>query len=241
MSQYPSPYSPPPQAYASNYAYFNAPDPRGPARRASVMMIVLGSLLLVLGLCVVGVGQMMRSTPLPAELASQVQQIESQTGVTLAGIMAVAGVVMVVFSLLMIALGIWVRGGGLVAAVLSIIATSVALLMLSFVVLFGTIGALQRGNPQAFVQIFIWGIAWVLFLVQLILLISAARASGRVAVSQQQLHAQYWQYQQNMQAYGGGGGYHAPMAPPPAPPNMPATPASQPPSRGDDHGPTTTG
>ena len=73
--------------------------------------------------------------------------------------------------------------------------------------------AISRKIKFARIVIYVASIALLLLVV---FLVGALRALPRMGMSQQQLQAQYWQYQQNMQAYGG---YHAPMTPPPPPPS----------------------
>jgi hypothetical protein len=58
-----------------------------------------------------------------------------------------------------------------------------------------------------------WIVPLGVLVLQLVWLISALRAGSQLAMAQQQYQAQYWQYQQNMQAYGG---YVPPQTPPPS-------------------------
>jgi hypothetical protein len=204
MSQYPSPYSPPP--YMQNPGYY-APypiDPLRPAKRAGLLMIILGSVTVLLSMCMAGVGQMLKSTAVPPELAAQIQQLESK-GITVGEYFAVIGGIFLIFAITEIVLGVLVRMGKTVAIVLSMIGTSVVVVLLALVILFAIVNGMGQAGPQMIVGSIVWFVPLALLGLQLAWLIGAIRASSRVAMAQQQYQAQYWQYQQNMQAYGGYG------------------------------------
>jgi hypothetical protein len=215
MSQYPSPYSPPP--YPQNAGYYNPYgfDPRGPAKRAGLLMIIVGAIATLFALCMVGVTQILRTTTLPPELAAQMHQMESN-GVTAAAIFMTMGVAFFIFAVLEIVLGLFVRTGNTVAIGLSLIGTAVVLVIFAVFVLVGTANALMHA-PQAVAGLMIWLVPLALLVLQLIWLITAIRAAPRMAMAQQQYQAQLWQYQQNIQAYGGYGQALSPPPPPPKP------------------------
>ncbi len=256
MSQYPSPYSPPP-SYLSQFGYYAPPqlDLLAPAKRAGLLMMILGGLGVAIGLCMAGAGRIMQSTTMPPEVQSQIQQLETQSGVSFFTVVAISGGILLLFAITMIVLGVFVRQGKMMAIILSIIATSILTLLLGIAVLGGLISAAQQG-PQVIIGVCFWGVPLSLSILQLFWLISAARSSPRAAALQQQYQSQYWQYQQNMHAYQNSG-YGYPGQPPAAgaPPQLPPSPMYPPsamtppppppdstaPASGDSHGPPTQG
>lgn len=124
-----------------------------------------------------------------------------------------------------IVLAAFVRRGGLPSIIISVVLI-VVMLIGSILPLFDPTGV---APGLCFTALVIVALGTLLAM-----LIAAARASGRVTAARQQYQAQYWQYQQNMQAYGTGYGYgqpqpgmyppgYQPAAPPPPPPPTGAT------------------
>ncbi|HSV14434.1 MAG TPA: hypothetical protein VLI90_09250 [Tepidisphaeraceae bacterium] len=216
MSQYPSPYSPPPQ-YPGGY-YPAPPDPLAPAKRASLMMFILGPLVILAGTCLSLFASALNQVTLQPDQQQAIDQVEKTTGVPAHTLFMAAGVVMFVVGLLIVVLGLFVRRGGMGATITSCIVTALILLWLGMNLLGA---ALHPMGASAGLGICFGVGIFILFGGLLALLVAAARAARGVAAGQQQLQAQYWQYQQNMQSYGG---YHAPMTPPPPPP--PSAPPS---------------
>jgi hypothetical protein len=130
------------------------------------------------------------------------------------------GVVFLIFAVLQIVFGFLVRTGKTFPIIFSLTGTLIVMLLFGFSVLTGSINALTHASPQMLAGLIIWLIPLALLVLQLIWLIAALRARSQVALAQQQYQAQYWQYQQNMQAYGG----YAPPPPLPAPPPAPPKP-----------------
>jgi hypothetical protein len=218
MSQYPSPYSPPP--YPQNAGYYNpyAFDPLRPAKRAGILMIIVGAIAILFATCMVGVGQMIRTVELPPELAAQLQQWESK-GVSPEAVFTAMGVAFLLFAVTQILLGLFVRRGKTFAIVFSLTGTSLVVVLLGLFVLSGAVNVLTHASPQMLVGLMVWIVPLGLLVLQLIWLIAALRGRRQVAFAQQQYQAQYWQYQQNMQGYSGYG--QAPPPPPPLPQNPP--------------------
>jgi hypothetical protein len=217
MSQYPSPYSPPP--YQQNPGYF-APhlyslDPLRAAKRAGLLMILVGAVAVLFSLCMVGVGQMIRTTPLPPELTAKMQEMEAN-GISPTGTFLAMGAAFFIFACAEIILGIIVRSGKQAAIVLSLIGTAIVLALFGFLLLGVALSALSHMAPQAIAGLMIWLVPFGLMILQLIWLLAAKRARPNVVLAQQQYQAQYWQYQQNMQAYG----YGQQLPPPPKPPEQ---------------------
>lgn len=245
MSQYPSPYSPQQPVYGG----YPAPQPPrspeqllAPARRAGTLMIVLGVLFVIFGLCMAGVSWMIEqpefvSSPQYAEMQQQFVQLEAQSGVTVQTLLLIAGIVPLVLGALLGGLGFFVRGGGLVPIILAI-ALSVGLeLFFGLVILVGLIQGLT-GSGGALAGTCMYVPPFGLLLLLLFWLIQAAWGVSKVALARQQYQAQVWQYQQYQQAYlqqsqqqsppAQGMGYHYPPATRDSP-SAPSTSAAPPP------------
>jgi hypothetical protein len=228
MSQYPSPYSPPP--YAQQPGYYPVPsDPLAPAKRASVIMFVLGPLTALMGGCMAALSVAIGSVPLQPEQRQMLQQFEAKTGIPAHTMFMVAGLIIFIPGILLFLLGFFVRRGRLGPIIAAIILTALILVWFAL----NLIPAALHPTPEMALGICSGVFAFVAFGGQLALLTAAAKAAPHVAAAQRQLQAQYWQYQQNMQAYQNSG-YNAPMTPPPPPPAS----APQPPSDDQNQNPT---
>jgi hypothetical protein len=225
---YPSPYAPP-QA-AAYYAQPPAETLLAPARRAGILMIVLGALMFLFAACVAVIGALIPNMRTQPEIQDAIAKLEAQLGgqVSVQTLFVVMGVVLTVISVLYIVAGAFARRGGMGAAVTSLVLASLVLLYL----VFNGVGSLLMpgGAGAACFSLLIAGIHVLL----VVWLIQAIRASTRVKLlqmQQAQYAAQYWQYQQaQAQAQEATGGYgygapqqqvqqHAPSIPaPPAPP-----------------------
>lgn len=240
MSQYPPPYSPQQPIYGGYPAPQPPPSPEqllGPARRAGVLMVVLGVLFVLFGLCMAGLSWMIEqpeftSSPQYAEMQCRFQQLEAQSGVTVQTLLLIAGIVPLVLGALLGGLGFFVRGGGLVPVILAIALTVGLELFFGLVILVGLIQGLT-GNAGALAGTCIYVPPFGLLLLLLFWLIQAAWGVSKVALARQQYQAQLWQHQQYQQAYlqqsqqqqgsAQGLGYH--FQPPPPAPSRPTSPA----------------
>ncbi len=205
MSQYPSPYLPP-----NVMPQYGAPPPDllKPGRRASVLMFVLGGLLTAV--CLLDTVSTL-ATP-TSEFAKQMQEMpgaSQQLKFTAGQLKAVAiGMesLCILVGLSFAALGMGVRRGGKVSTIAAIVLTVVALAVLGIMLLAGVVFSLQ--NPLGVGMVCVLLIPTAILIWLGIWLIPAARALSGMSLAQQQYQAQYWQYQQNMQAY------HQQQAPP---------------------------
>lgn len=208
MSQYPPPPQGPQPPVNFNY-YQPVADPLAPARRASVMMFVLGGLAVLAGLCFAGIASqvtadMFAGTP----QAAQFEQIESQMGISLRTLFTIVGVVPLVIGVIFVGLGILVRQGGFGSIITALVLTGVSGLAMGFFVIAGVFQALLGGNPAAGGAVCVYGVPFLLLLVLFVWLMQAVRAASGVtgaaaAAAQQQYQAQMWAYQQQQQqAYG---------------------------------------
>ncbi len=194
MSQYPSPYYPP--NVSLNYAA--PPDLLAPARRASVLMWILGPLGMLLGTCFISMPMILRAAPGPQ--ADQMrQQFSEAAHAPIDVVFPVAGVICLIPSVLLIVLGFFVRRGRRGPT----LSASILVGLMTGYWLINTVAGLfsQRLDAKSGFAICMGlGIVSVFGLL-LSWLVAAFRVSGKVATAQQQYAAQYWQYQQNMQAY----------------------------------------
>lgn len=232
--QYPPPYSPTPPGYGG-YAPQSPDQLLAPARRAGVLMIVLGVLFVLAGLCLAFVSRMLdhpefTNQPGYLEMKQQMDQLEAQAGTSVQTVMLIMGAIPLALGALLGGLGFAVRGGGLVPVVLSIALTGLLLLLVGLVVLGGLLqGAV--GNPAQLVGVLcFYGIPFLMLALLMVWLVQAARASSQIVAARQQYQAQVWQYQQQQQNYlqnpgqqqqgygapPGGMGYHYPPSQPPA-------------------------
>jgi len=245
VSQYPSPYAPPP--YSGGFDYYSAGggDPRPPFRRAGILLIVLGAMALLFGFCVgtvflvVPLEQFQAQGALPPELLNGTPLEMFRAAIfVMAGVIAFVGIVLIV-------LGIFVMRGSRGATIGGIIVCGLAALF----------GALQFINGVAIVAThpsaqFMGGaclaaVPLALEALAILWLAQALRSGKQMQMSQQQYLAQMWQMQQQQQAqnqtgygygYGQGGYGYAPLQAAPAPgsvppPAPPASPPDGPPTR----------
>jgi hypothetical protein len=214
-------YTPPPQNY-SHYPGYIAyqPDPLAPARRASVMMFVLGALSLLMGACSAGVGAMIPQMLQQPDFAAALAQNPEISPQLLQTRCVGFGILSLVFGMALIVLGVFVRRGGPGPIIGAIVVTSLALL----IVLLNTIGPIvsPRFGAQLGGVICMGVVALALLVLLLVWLIQAARAAPHVRLYRAQYAAGYWQYQQPYAA-----GPYAP--PPPMHPPFPTSPPTSPP------------
>lgn len=199
MSQYPPPPPPPPDQPSqpppgyppAQYGYaappYGAypgmpwapqPDPRAPANRAGILMIILGILGLLLGGCMGVLAAFvpaMRDSP---EAAQALAQMEEQAKVDAFTVFLAGAIVLGVASVAQIVVGVIVRRGTLGPVVTGIVLTALLLLFMGV----QTIGALF--TPGGIFGACVTGVACVLYVVLLVWLIQAARNSGAVAAQQ---------------------------------------------------------
>lgn len=233
MSQYPSPYSPPPGPYSQGgYGYgWNPYDQYlAPARRAGVLMIILGALAMTCGTCALGFSY----TPtdqLPAEQQEAFRQMEEQVGMSLMTYMRWAGAGLMVPGVAFVLIGVWVRRGTRAAIVTAMVAAGLAVLYFAL----GSVLMLVRGaGIQACFQL----VLVAPFGLLIVWLAQAWRYAGALGASQSQYQAQYWQYLQQQQQYGQqypAGGYAPPPGQPPIAPGgspLPPPPPPPPPPEG---------
>jgi lysylphosphatidylglycerol synthetase-like protein (DUF2156 family) len=216
-------------------------DSLAPARRASVLLFILGTVLAGFGLC-----NIVSTTAVSSQEMIEMQQkfipkdqalpVSPETYKTIA--IAMQGAIVLV-GLILLALGVPVRNGSSPATIIAIIVTGIILLLLILLALMSLIAAIVA--PALAVMLCFLVVPIAGFSLQFVWLIQAARAASVAKTATQQYAAQYWQYyqQQQQQAPYAYGPYTPPMPPAPYPPPQypPVPPQAPPPSAsGDPHG-----
>jgi hypothetical protein len=228
--------------------YYGAPpDSHAPAKRASVLMFILGPIILLLGGCFAAMPSMLAMAP-PDQARQMYDQFQNTYHVSASEInvvFVVIGVVVLLVGLALLIMALFVRRGGKVATILAMVVTGLILLNSAGGLL---LALLHMTDASALgglcTNTFVLAIFGLLF----VWLTQAFRASGKIRHAQQQYQAQYWQYQQNMQAYMHAqqqGGYpnqgYAQAGPPPVPPPQTQLPQIPEPPPGDPNTPPPVG
>ena len=145
VSQYPPPYYQPP--YGSNYAYPpRGDDPRRPARRAAILMGVIGGLgLLLAGMMlvsgIVATPEMIAASP----QAQQFQKMETQTGMTFRQMANMVAGFLAVPSLVFAAMALFVWRGGRGSVMTGLVFTACVTAFVSL----QTLAGMAMGDPGA--------------------------------------------------------------------------------------------
>lgn len=211
-----NPYLPPqPYHYAAGDAYESL---RSPAKRASILMFILGGLLCVCGTCCVAAGPMLSRAQLDAEQMSQFSQFEAELGIGMKELMMGMGVAGMLPGIILIVLGIFVRGGSTGPVITALVFTSIMELVLLLLAVSGGIEAISSGSPDTLIGLAFF-IALLATLGMLIVwLIQSVRNAGQLRAWQTQYQMQYWQYQQQQQLYQRPPAWSNQPPPPPPPP-----------------------
>ncbi len=238
MSQYPQPYPPSPAPYPPYggipYAgpYAGLPDPLSAGRRAGVLMFVTGGLLLLLGVCNAGFAAVLSSAQFQAQLQQQQATMGQAGGAampfgggTARALNAAFGLVMVAAGGTLVGLAVGVRRGGRRSTVAGLTLTAVIGAIVGLLLILSLLMGVQA--PPMLLTACVLVIPAGLAVLQTVWLTGAVRGLSRVTAGRDQLAAQYWHYQQQMQAYAGtpgyppygqGGGYGYAAQPPQLPP-----------------------
>jgi hypothetical protein len=214
----PVPYSPPPV----DPRVWGMASPNAAARTAGVWQLILGGLIFFTGTCAMAAVWVVPDQVLADAIRQQQAQFPPIQNMTMQQeirmIMTIGSGVMIIAGAVLSLLAVFVRRGGKVAIVLSMLGGGlIALLMLiNFVS-----GLLQLASrPAAIVQVVMIGGILALVGTTFAKLIAALQSSGSAQqIAQQQ--AYYWMMQQQS-GYGAGAGYGygQTAAPPPPLPNQ---------------------
>jgi len=214
MSQYPSPYSTP---NPLGYPYDPAAAILAPAKRAAILMFVLGGFGLLCGVCsgtfaAVGpIDQFIKQSGVQLPSAEELQMSPEQL---VKIIFATLAVLSLVQAILTIVLAIFVRRGAMAAIIISLV-LCVLIELLFLLRAAVSIFQLARGQISGgLVEIAITFGLIAAYGLLFVSLIQASRAASAAKAMRLQYQSQYWQYQQQQTP----GGY---APPPPPPPNTP--------------------
>ena len=227
MFNAPPPYVPP--TLPMSYAAGAPPEALAAGRRAGLLMLVLGGLVLLLGFCNT-VQAIIR--PAAELLAQQQRLVGEQNAAQLSAeafkaLTVAVGVLTLAAGATLLGLGLGVRRGNRVATWAALIGTILLAGFLGLGTLFILVAGLQ--SPPLLAMAAVPAIPLALLIWQAVLLIKATRVTGQIAAAQQAYAMQYWQHQQAMAAYGGGYGYGVPQGANPTPQTAPALPPDAPP------------
>ena len=215
------------------------PHPQG--QSAALWQLILGALIFLAGTCIVtavwivpdavmvdAMRQQQTSLP-PMENLTPAQEIRMLASIG-SGVMIVAGGLLLLFAL-------FVRRGGKVSIILSIILNGLLALLLLTNFVSGLVQAMSR--PAALLPLALIGGILALCAITLVKLVAALRSSGSAQMLAMQQQAYYWMMQQQQgggyappgPGYGYGQNYPPPPPPPPgiAPPPPPSGPNYPPP------------
>lgn len=226
MSQYPFPYSPPPSG-TEHLQYYSPPaDPLGPAKRASILMFILGGMFMACGTCALGLVALPWDQ-VPPEQMQALDQLEIQLGIPAKTAFIILGVIALTPGILFLSLGFFVRRGGKGASITATILTGLILVYLVYELIIALMNpGMMQGNGAG--GLCLSGLMIGLFTLLMVWLIQAIKASSRVKMMQDQYQAQYWQHQQQQQAYGYGYPPQEPNSPAPPPPLQPPADPNRP-------------
>jgi len=217
---FPPNYPQQPQQQPPNYPgyyYSPAPDPLAPARRASILMFILGALSLCCGLCLGGIAALWDTMAQQNQQALQpLEQELSRMHLSAAVAFGIMAAIAVLPGLIYIVLGFFVRRGSMGAVIASIVLDSLIILLFLFIVVAGSLGG---GSPAA-VCFYVLPLALTIWL--LVWLIQAIKGASKQAATAEHYQQQYWQYQQQQQQQQPQ--YQPPMPPPPTFDNPPPPP-----------------
>jgi hypothetical protein len=186
-------------------------------------MIILGVLLLPMAGCVVMMVYFLSRSENPPEIQEKIEQMQAELGPNSGAVMLVAIRLMSLLALLYLALGIWVRRGGKVSAILSLVMVALVTLGTAF----NMLGGLASGGTNAAAGLCVFGPLVALDVLTIIWLAQAIGNAGQVK-QYRDYQQKYWAYAQQQQQWPGGGypGYYgqAGGAYPPPPPAAPTPP-----------------
>jgi hypothetical protein len=232
MSQFPFPqvpYTPP----SVDPRMWGMASHRPGARAAGIWQAVLGGLIFFLGSCALAAVWIAPDQIMVEALRQQKADIPKIEGLTpqqeIRLAMTLGSGVMIFFGAVLSLLAVFVRRGGKIAIITSMVMNGLLglLMLVNFAVGLRQIAA----NPMAIVQVLMVGGFLALVVTTFTKLIAALHSAGSNQQMAMQQQAYYWMMQQQG-GYGAGTGYgygQAPATPPPPPPPLPIQPPPPPP------------
>ena len=167
-----------------------------PARRAGVLMIVIGLLTVGLAIGLAGIGASVPRDQYPPDWQQQIARIESELGVSWGTMLKIAGGIVAAPAALMVFLGFFVRRGSMTSAVLGVVLTSMMVLYLCSM-LVRSIVVIAAGRAAGATALLVFCLAALALLgVQIFWLAKAVINAGPLKVFTQQHQAMEWQQQE---------------------------------------------
>ena len=208
-SQPPQP--PPGQAPQFDYYYQQQPDYLGPARKAATLLFVLGAFSIIGSFCCIGASFSVQRLMQMPEFSQKMSEVPGMTAEMLRAVTLIAGVGSLIFGVLYIILGVFVRRGSKAATITAMVLTSLATLIL----LLQIVGQVLTGQVggEAVLGVCVEVLALALFVLLIVWLVGAMRAADHIAA--QKYAMDYWRYAQQQQ------GFHPQPQQPPPPPQFP--------------------
>ena len=208
MSQYPPPYPPQQPSYYGAAAPPSPDEMLRPARRAGVLMVVLGVLFVAGGLCFALVSYVLRTadfsgSPEGREVQQRINELESRFGGSVSGRFIVSGAVMLGVGALLGTLGVFVRAGRRGPVVGGIVLVVLLALLLALEMLRTIAAAVMLGMPPAetAVGVSLCVVPLALLCVLLVWLVQAVRMAPHIDTARMQFQNQVAYYQQQQQYY----------------------------------------
>lgn len=233
MTQYPYPSFPP--AVPGTGPYPPVPDPLGPSRRASVLLLVIGVVALLGGLGMAAFPWLVSIGPSVEELRASVppdQLSQLPPGWTLERLVwaefIVLGVLAAGSGVLLLCLAPAVRRGGRASTATALILFCLVGAGWLLVLLAALLQLDQHPSPQIIASLFFVLVVGGVVLVALLVLGQALRASGRLRRYPQPMPAPYAPQPPGFPPGPQRGGYGYGYAPPPAPHQPPESPGNSP-------------
>jgi O-antigen/teichoic acid export membrane protein len=187
---------------------FVPPEAQRPARQASVLMFVLCGLALLAAMMFL-MSSFIPPDKLPPDTRDRLEQAASQSGLSISASLQVTALMVAIPGVIVGLLGIFVRGGRMVAIAMSIVLDALLLAMTTIATLAALFGGGGSGNVLASCP-FLGAAVLMAFL--MVRLIAAAKAAKSAKASAAQYQLQYWQnYQWDQNS---GYGYTAGPPPP---------------------------
>lgn len=175
----------------------------GPAKRASIMLFILGALFLLGGTCIGTLVSLVDQETM-AKLVDDLRRMNPQQSslITPTFVRTVYGVFAAVIGLIgivAIILGVVTRSGRMAAAIVSLVLVVLPGLVLGLMLLFSVIAG--AANPEALLGSLFLLVPLALIALTIIFLIGAIRAAPQIELARRQMQAMHQHQQMQYQAY----------------------------------------
>jgi hypothetical protein len=211
VTQYPGPYQGPSYYSGDPYDELSAP-----AKRAGTLLIIIGAIGLMCGICVGVVGSRFDPEQFPPEHAQRIQEMEEQIGGPVTVMSLRFALIAGLPSLAMLIMGIFVYRSATWAIYGSLVLVGIVLVFVAANVLGSLYMLARQPDVQSIIGVCLTAVMLALFVLLMAWLIQAARKASELKAAQRDYAAQYWQYAHQQQMYGQPPQPGQTMPPPPA-------------------------